>query len=115
MNNNSFIKNYWSSAYKRIGLCNRFLEGIANAPESEQKTRMIAEARFLRATQYHYLASYFKDVPLVTKTLTGEEANIVEKETPVSYTHLAGMCSRITVILNILAWRLCQMQVAIIH
>ena len=81
LNNNSFIKNYWSSAYKRIGLCNRFLEGIANAPESEQKTRMIAEARFLRATQYHYLASYFKDVPLVTKTLTGEEANIVEKET----------------------------------
>ena len=42
---------------------------------------MIAEARFLRATQYHYLASYFKDVPLVTKTLTGEEANTVEKET----------------------------------
>lgn len=35
----------------------------------------------LRATQYHYLASYFKDVPLVTKTLTGEEANTVEKET----------------------------------
>ena len=59
LNNNSFIKNYWSSAYKRIGLCNRFLEGIANAPESEQKTRMVAEARFLRATQYHYLASYF--------------------------------------------------------
>ena len=81
LNNNSFIKNYWSSAYKRIGLCNRFLEGIANAPESEQKTRMVAEARFLRATQYHYLASYFKDVPLVTKTLTGEEANTVEKET----------------------------------
>lgn len=26
LNNNSFIKNYWSSAYKRIGLCNRFLE-----------------------------------------------------------------------------------------
>lgn len=46
LNNNSFIKNYWSSAYKRIGLCNRFLESIANAPESEQKTRMIAEARF---------------------------------------------------------------------
>lgn len=35
----------------------------------------------MRATQYHYLASYFKDVPLVTKTLTGEEANTVEKET----------------------------------
>ncbi len=81
LNNNAFIKNYWSSAYKRIGLCNRFLEGIANTADSERKVRMIAEARFLRATQYHYLASYFKDVPLVTKTLTGEEANRVEKET----------------------------------
>lgn len=81
LNNNAFIKNYWSSTYKRIGLCNRFLEGIATAPDSERKTRMIAEARFLRATQYHYLASYFKDVPLVTKTLSGEEANTVTKET----------------------------------
>lgn len=81
LNNNAFIKNYWSSAYKRIGLCNRFLEGIATALDSERKTRMIAEARFLRATQYHYLASYFKDVPLVTKTLSGEEANTVTKET----------------------------------
>ena len=42
---------------------------------------MIAEARFLRATQYHYLASYFKDVPLVTEVLTGEESNNVKKET----------------------------------
>lgn len=80
-NTNNFVKNYWSSAYKRIGLCNRFLEGIASLAESESKTRMVAEARFLRATQYHYLASYFKDVPLVTKSLTGEEANSVTKET----------------------------------
>lgn len=79
---NNFIVNYWKSAYKRIGMCNRFLEGIESlSSSSETKARMIAEARFLRATQYHYLASYFKDVPLVTATLTGEEANNVEKET----------------------------------
>ena len=57
------------------------MEGIQSFADSESKTRMIAEARFLRATQYHYLASYFKDVPLVTTSLTGEEANNVEKET----------------------------------
>ena len=34
---------------------------------------------FLRATQYHYLASYFKDVPLVTTVLSGEEANTVKE------------------------------------
>lgn len=81
LNDNSFIKSYWSSAYKRIGLCNRFLEGVAKSTDSELKKRFIAEARFLRATQYHYLTSYFKDVPLVTRTLTGEEANAVSKET----------------------------------
>ena len=80
-NTNTFILNYWTSAYSRIGKCNRFLEGIASASDSESKTRMIAEARFLRATQYHYLASYFKDVPLVTEVLTGEESNNVKKET----------------------------------
>lgn len=80
-NDNGFIKTYWTSAYKRIGLCNRYLEGIATAPESASKARFTAEARFLRATQYHYLASYFKDVPLVDRPLTGEEANNVPKET----------------------------------
>lgn len=80
-NDNSFIAKYWSSAYKRIGLCNRFLEGISETTDSDTKKRMIAEARFLRATQYHYLASYFKDVPLVTIVLTGEESNNVKKET----------------------------------
>lgn len=89
-NTNSFIASYWSSAYSRIGKCNRFLEGIANAPDSESKTRMIAEARFLRATQYHYLASYFKDVPLVTTQLTGEEANNVTKETQ---TNILAWCA----------------------
>ena len=78
---NNFIVNYWNSAYKRIGACNRFLKGIENAAESDNKKRLIAEARFLRATQYHYLASYFKNVPLVTTVLTGEEANVVVKET----------------------------------
>jgi SusD family. len=38
-----------------------------------------AEAQFLRATQYFYLASYFHDVPLVKSTLTMAEANTVSK------------------------------------
>ncbi len=76
---NGFLSNYWNPSYSRIGKCNRFLEGIQKLADSPKKTRMIAEARFLRATQYFYLASYFKDVPLVEKSLTGEEANNVQK------------------------------------
>lgn len=78
---NSFIYEYWKSAYYRISLCNRFLQGLEKQEETPEVKRYRAEARFLRATQYHYLASYFKDVPLVTTVLTGEEANNVKKET----------------------------------
>lgn len=77
---NSFIKQYWDASYKRIGYCNRFLAGISQKDRNDPNNkRMIAEARFLRATQYFYLASYFKDVPLVEKVLTGDEANNVDK------------------------------------
>ena len=80
-NNNGQLANYWSSAYKRIGRCNRFLDGLVNRADGAEKTRLVAEVRFIRATQYHYLASYFKDVPLVTEPLTGEESNNVTRET----------------------------------
>ncbi len=91
VNNNNFIAQYWKSAYSRIGKCNRFLEGIENGSDFADRKRMIAEARFLRATQYHYLASYFHDVPLVTKVLSGEEANNVEKETQ---TNVLAFCEK---------------------
>lgn len=89
-NNNGQLANYWNTAYNRIGRCNRFLEGIVNMADGATKTRLIAEARFLRATQYHYLASYFKDVPLVTEPLTGEEANNVSKE---SQSNILAWCA----------------------
>lgn len=76
---NTVIGNYWKYAYKRVELCNRFLQGIERLQESELKKRYIGEVKFIRATQYFYLASYFKDVPLVTKLLSGEEANNVER------------------------------------
>lgn len=80
--NNSFIASYWSNSYTKIARCNRFLEGIDKVPASEGVVnRFKAEARFLRAVQYFYLAQYFQDVPLVTKVLTKDEANVVTKQT----------------------------------
>ena len=78
--NNGILGNYWSNSYMKIARCNRFLEGIDGleaSPEIVAKYR--SEARFLRATQYFYLSQFFGDVPLVTKTLTKEEANNVLK------------------------------------
>lgn len=72
---NGFIGNYWRNSYSKIGRCNEFLSNATTLPESAAKTRLIAEARFLRATQYFYLSQYFHDVPLITSVLSREEAN----------------------------------------
>lgn len=71
---------YWSSSYSRISRCNYFLDNIGKAAIGEAiKKRVIAEARFLRATQYLYLSTYFGPVPLVTGVLQPEQANKVTK------------------------------------
>jgi len=78
--NNNVINGYWRGSYRRIAINNDFLENIdnVNMPE-EKKQRMISEAKFLRATQYFYLSQFWGAVPLVTNTLTPDEANNVEK------------------------------------
>lgn len=77
------VSNYWSLSYKKIARANKFLEEMERYPGEMTPTmlRYKAEARFLRATQYFYLASYYHNVPLVTKTLTMDEANSVQKST----------------------------------
>ena len=92
---NSVVKTEWTNLYKGINYANQCLTNIPTVPgDSESlnalKKQSIAEARFLRAAHYQYLASYFKDVPLVTRVLTGEEANNVEKETQA---HILEWCA----------------------
>jgi tetratricopeptide (TPR) repeat protein len=78
--NNNVIQGYWEGSYKRIAITNDFLENIGKVPTSEAAIRRLtAEARFLRATQYFYMSQHWGSVPLVTKTLTPDEANQVEK------------------------------------
>jgi tetratricopeptide (TPR) repeat protein len=80
--NNAVIKTYWEGSYIRIAVCNDFLENVVRVEMNETtKNRMIAEARFIRACQYFYLSQFWGDVPLVTKTLTPDEANTVTKNT----------------------------------
>lgn len=77
---NGILSNYWSASYARIARSNFFIENVSKAPVSETLLkRVTAEARFIRACQYFYLAQSFQDVPLVVKSLTKEEANTVKK------------------------------------
>ena len=77
---NGWVNDLYQKPYRRISACARFIEGIdklgSDNPEME---RMKAEARFIRAVQYFYLASYYYDVPLIKTVLTLEEANTVTK------------------------------------
>jgi hypothetical protein len=77
---NTIIDNYWSLSYARVARCNYFLENVAKANLAPALTnRYIAEVRFIRACQYFYLSQYFGSVPLVTTTLTEQQANNVTK------------------------------------
>jgi len=75
--------NYFNFSYKKIARCNSFLEYWEKytGEYTPNMMRFKAEARFMRATQYFYLASFFHDVPLVTSTLSMQEANTVKKST----------------------------------
>lgn len=78
--NNNVVNGYWKGSYKRIAICNDFLENIEKVNMEQAKIdRMKAEVQFLRATQYFYLSQFWGSAPLVTATLTPDEANNVDK------------------------------------
>jgi len=77
---NGSIKNYWTNSYSKVAKCNVFIENIDKVPAAKAVIdKLKSEARYLRAIQYFYLSQYFFDVPLVTKSLSKEEANLVTK------------------------------------
>ena len=60
---------YWNQAYQYLRRINFFLEQMAESNVSMQdKDKLIAEARFLRAMIYFYLIERYGDVPLVTQS-----------------------------------------------
>jgi hypothetical protein len=77
--NNDYARSYWTNFYRVIGRCNFILDNAEKARSStspEIYMRSIAEARFARAFAYHNLIELFGGVPLVTKTLALNEAQL---------------------------------------
>jgi hypothetical protein len=61
--------NQWENQYSSIRNCNLVLENINNSPIDETiRTRLVAEARFVRASAYYMLFNYFGPVPLKLTT-----------------------------------------------
>src|SRR5690606_20276288 len=70
------VKAIWDRSYRTIFKVNYFLENIGEVEMDEsKKAELIAEARFLRAYEYFYMSVLYGGVPLITNTLSIEEAN----------------------------------------
>ncbi|HLO79842.1 MAG TPA: RagB/SusD family nutrient uptake outer membrane protein [Chitinophagaceae bacterium] len=77
---NAMFSALWTSLYKGIGRANVALENIEKIPSSAisdaNKQALLGQALFLRSLFYMNLAVYFKDVPLVLKVQSLEEAYV---------------------------------------
>lgn len=72
---NTFIKGIWSNCYSGISRANSAINNIPDVTmDATLKSRLIAEARFLRALFYFNLVRFFGDVPLIKDLESVEDA-----------------------------------------
>jgi hypothetical protein len=77
--NNASTLIFWREYYQGIGRCNFLLDNIDRVKDKvspQVYAQVKAEARFLRAINYHYLIEMFGGVPLITHTVKLEEAQM---------------------------------------
>ncbi|RZM23699.1 MAG: RagB/SusD family nutrient uptake outer membrane protein, partial [Pedobacter sp.] len=77
--NNGYAMSVWTEGYRVIAKCNYILDNIDKVKDKASPAvynRSKAEARYIRAYTYQYLTDYFGGVPLVTKVLTLDEAQV---------------------------------------
>lgn len=76
----SFFDGLWVSCYKGIARANTAIENISMIPAANisdsGKRQLLGQAYFLRALFYMNLAEYYKDVPLILKTQTLDQAYV---------------------------------------
>lgn len=76
------ISNFWQYRYKGILRCNIVINRVADAPIKNEtlRTRMIAEAKFLRAFFYFDLVKNYGGVPVVLDMLMPEEIHGIQRK-----------------------------------
>jgi hypothetical protein len=75
---NNYVAKIWQGSYLGISRANIVLEKVPGiAMDTAMRTRILGEARFLRALNYFNLVRLFGDVPLVTKPVS---ANLTPEE-----------------------------------
>ncbi|MBW6490347.1 MAG: RagB/SusD family nutrient uptake outer membrane protein [Lentimicrobium sp.] len=82
--NQFVLKDYWAGRYTGINLANQSISNIPDITMNESlKTRLIGEAKFLRALLYFDLVRAFGDVPTPTAVPVGPEINFRTPEAQV--------------------------------
>ena len=76
---------YWAGLYKVIAQANQVLEKVpAITPmDAKQKSKILGEARFLRASAYFTAVRLWGDVPLITKPQSASSADFLPARAPV--------------------------------
>lgn len=71
----------WKKCYEGIKTCHIFLENVDRVPNMDEtlRTRMKAEARFIRASLFFRLVNHYGDVPFFDKDITMQEANTIAR------------------------------------
>ncbi|MDP4237960.1 MAG: RagB/SusD family nutrient uptake outer membrane protein [Bacteroidota bacterium] len=70
---NSYVTSVWTALYKGIASANDVVDkvGASSAITESLKTRLIGEAKFLRAYYYFYAVQFWGEVPLVLHNVNG--------------------------------------------
>lgn len=72
--NNTAVNGIWSGYYQGIFRANQVLTNVPDIQmEEELKTRLLGEARFLRAYFYFFLVRTYGDIPLIDRPLNPDE------------------------------------------
>ena len=74
-------KAVWNASYTGIARCNNVIEKVPQMLEAgkiseEAGTRIVCEAKFIRALFYNHLTSLYRDVPKVFNVLTTETSQV---------------------------------------
>ncbi|AUD01832.1 RagB/SusD family nutrient uptake outer membrane protein [Spirosoma pollinicola] len=70
--NTAHVVNYWNGLYRVIANANQVIEKVPGITpmDAAQKTKIIGEARFLRASAYFTAVRLWGNIPLITKPQT---------------------------------------------
>ena len=82
---NVFVNNWWNGPYSVIAQANLVLQKVPpiTPMDDAQKSRILGEAKFLRAWSYFYLVRLYGAVPLITEPVDASSPNLFPTRTSV--------------------------------